>query len=234
GQRPGRRRVGAREDVLPARLGARGRQRPRAHDRANLRRAARRHDRVGKPPGPHRLHDPPAARPAARPRLIHARKARMPSYDYEPPRSGEAIRAVWIVDDDRSIRWVLEKALAREGIAYKTFSSAYEVLQAFAVSQPQVLVSDIRMPGESGLVLLNKAREGYPHIPVIIMTAYSDLDSAVAAFQGGAFEYLPKPFDVDHALALIRRASTETPVTSASDAGSAEAPDMLGQAPAMQ
>ena len=82
----------------------------------------------------------------------------MHAYDYEPPRSGDAIRAVWIVDDDRSIRWVLEKALAREGIAYKTFSSAYEVLQAFAVSQPQVLVSDIRMPGESGISLLTRSR----------------------------------------------------------------------------
>ncbi|MET0208405.1 MAG: sigma 54-interacting transcriptional regulator, partial [Burkholderiaceae bacterium] len=144
------------------------------------------------------------------------------------------MKAVWIVDDDRSIRWVLEKALAREGIPFKTFSSAYEVLQALAVSQPQVLVSDIRMPGESGLTLLNRIKERYPLIPVIIMTAYSDLDSAVAAFQGGAFEYLPKPFDVDHALALIRRAGTETPATTPAAAGGAETPEILGQAPAMQ
>ncbi len=157
----------------------------------------------------------------------------MYAYDYEPPR-GDGMKAVWIVDDDRSIRWVLEKALAREGIPFKTFSSAYEVLQALAVSQPQVLVSDIRMPGESGLVLLNKVRERYPHIPVIIMTAYSDLDSAVAAFQGGAFEYLPKPFDVDHALALIRRAGTETPATAVAATVGAETPEILGQAPAMQ
>ncbi len=145
------------------------------------------------------------------------------------------MKPVWIVDDDRSIRWVLEKALAREGIPFKAFSSAYEVLQALAVSQPQVLVSDIRMPGESGLVLLNKVKESYPQIPVIIMTAYSDLDSAVAAFQGGAFEYLPKPFDVDHALALIRRATAEIPVAAATPApGAAETPEILGQAPAMQ
>ncbi|HET9046286.1 MAG TPA: nitrogen regulation protein NR(I) [Casimicrobiaceae bacterium] len=144
------------------------------------------------------------------------------------------MKAVWIVDDDRSIRWVLEKALAREGIPYKTFSSAYEVLQALAVSQPQVLVSDIRMPGESGLTLLNRIKERYPQIPVIIMTAYSDLDSAVAAFQGGAFEYLPKPFDVDHALALIRRAGTETPAASPAAGGGTETPEILGQAPAMQ
>src|SRR3954451_2618925 len=102
----------------------------------------------------------------------------MHAYDPEPPVS-VAMKPVWIVDDDRSIRWVLEKALAREGIPFKTFSSAYEVLQAMAVSQPQVLVSDIRMPGESGLVLLSKIKERYPEVPVIIMTAYSDLDSAV-------------------------------------------------------
>jgi two-component system nitrogen regulation response regulator GlnG len=158
---------------------------------------------------------------------------KMYAYDYEPPR-GDASKAVWIVDDDRSIRWVLEKALAREGIPFKTFSSAYEVLQALAVSQPRVLVSDIRMPGESGLVLLNKIKERHPQMPVIIMTAYSDLDSAVAAFQGGAFEYLPKPFDIDHAVALIRRASTEAPSAMTVAAPGTESPEMLGQAPAMQ
>ena len=157
----------------------------------------------------------------------------MYAYDYDAPRS-EGMKDVWIVDDDRSIRWVLEKALAREGIAFKTFATAYEVLQALAISQPQVLVSDIRMPGESGLVLLNKVKERYPQIPIIIMTAYSDLDSAVAAFQGGAFEYLPKPFDIDHALALIRRATNETPVAAQVPAATSEAPEILGQAPAMQ
>jgi two-component system nitrogen regulation response regulator GlnG len=157
----------------------------------------------------------------------------MYAYDYEPPRDGEA-KAVWIVDDDRSIRWVLEKALAREGIPFKTFATAYEVLQALAVSEPQVLVSDIRMPGESGLALLSKIKERHPQIPVIIMTAYSDLDSAVAAFQGGAFEYLPKPFDVDHAIALIRRATTETDITPSSQDAVNETPEILGQAPAMQ
>ncbi len=157
----------------------------------------------------------------------------MHAFADEPPQT-TAMKPVWIVDDDRSIRWVLEKALAREGIAYKSFASAYEVLQALAVSEPQVLISDIRMPGESGLALLNKVKERYPQIPVIIMTAYSDLDSAVASFQGGAFEYLPKPFDVDHALALIRRASAETPSTAAAAVAITEAPEMLGQAPAMQ
>src|SRR5512143_2653499 len=149
------------------------------------------------------------------------------SYEAAPP---AAMKPVWIVDDDRSIRWVLEKALAREGIPYKTFASAYEVLQALAVGEPQVLVSDIRMPGEAGLALLNRVKERHPHLPVIIMTAYSDLESAVAAFQGGAFEYLPKPFDVDHALALIRRATTETPASApAAEASVTEAPEMLGQ-----
>ena len=122
------------------------------------------------------------------------------------------MKPVWIVDDDRSIRWVLEKALEREGIPHKAFVSAYEVLQAFSADDPCVLVSDIRMPGESGLQHLDQVKERYPRLPVIIMTAYSDLDSAVAAFQGGAFEYLPKPFDVDHAVALIRRAMAEAPV----------------------
>src|SRR6266567_1641516 len=157
----------------------------------------------------------------------------MQVYDDNQPMQGELVKPVWIVDDDRSIRWVLEKALAREGIAYKTFASAREVLQALQQSQPQVLVSDIRMPGESGLTLLNNIKERFPQIPVIIMTAYSDLDSAVSAFQGGAFEYLPKPFDVDHAIALIRRASAEIPATASGGAALADTPEMLGQAPAM-
>jgi len=141
---------------------------------------------------------------------------------------------VWVVDDDRSIRWVLEKALAREGIPHQSFASAYEVLQALALSRPQVLVSDIRMPGESGLALLAEVKERHPQVPIIIMTAYSDLDSAVAAFQGGAFEYLPKPFDVDHALALIRRAAVEARQAPAAAASPGESPAILGQAPAMQ
>src|SRR6266436_6485758 len=158
----------------------------------------------------------------------------MHAYDDREFSMGTAIKAVWIVDDDRSIRWVLEKALAREGIPFKTFASVVAVMQAQQHSQPRVLVSDIRMPGESGLALLNKLKERHPRVPVIIMTAYSDLDSAVAAFQGGAFEYLPKPFDVDHAIALIRRASAETPATAAGASAIGETPEMLGQAPAMQ
>src|SRR2546428_3529622 len=158
----------------------------------------------------------------------------MRAYDDHQPSRGELVKPVWIVDDDRSIRWVLEKALAREGIAYKTFASARDVLQALQQSQPQVLVSDIRMPGESGLTLLNNIRERFPHVPVIIMTAYSDLDSAVSAFQGGAFEYLPKPFDLPKAVELIRRAVDESMREEVRDERGAQMPEMLGQAPAMQ
>ena len=144
------------------------------------------------------------------------------------------LKPVWIVDDDRSIRWVLEKALARDDIPYKSFVSAAEVLEALATNEPSVLVSDIRMPGESGLVLLDKVKARFPQLRVIVMTAYSDLDSAVAAFHGGAYEYLPKPFDVDHAVALIRRAMAESPVQAPVESATAATPEMLGQAPAMQ
>ena len=147
---------------------------------------------------------------------------------------GEAAAAVWIVDDDRSIRWVLEKALLREGIPFRSFASAQEAAQALQHDQPQVLVSDIRMPGETGLELLASIKARHPRLPVIIMTAYSDLDSAVSAFRGGAFEYLPKPFDVDHAVALIRRASIDAPATTAAALAVGDAAEMLGQAPAMQ
>jgi two-component system nitrogen regulation response regulator GlnG len=142
---------------------------------------------------------------------------------------------VWIVDDDRSIRWVLEKALGRENIDCLSFGSADEALAKLnSGSMPRVLVSDIRMPGASGLDLLRQVKQSHPELPVIIMTAYSDLDSAVSAFQGGAFEYLPKPFDVDQAVALVRRALEQ--VTHHQGALQAEplAPEILGQAPAMQ
>ncbi len=144
------------------------------------------------------------------------------------------MKPVWIVDDDKSIRWVLEKALIRENIEYRLFSSAAEALKALAVEPPQVLVSDIRMPGPSGLELLKKVKEKHPGLPVIIMTAYSDLESAVAAFQGGAFEYLPKPFDVDNALELIRRALEESQREVSAVEAPVVAPEMLGQAPAIQ
>lgn len=146
------------------------------------------------------------------------------------------MKPVWIVDDDKSIRWVLEKTLSREQVAFKSFASASEALAQLdlGVEPPQVLVSDIRMPGESGLDLLKQFKARFPTLPVIIMTAYSDLESAVAAFQGGAFEYLPKPFDVNQALELIRRAIDQSmhQVGASSEVGLV--PEILGQAPAMQ
>jgi len=144
------------------------------------------------------------------------------------------MKPVWIIDDDRSIRWVFEKALARERIAFKTFASAQEALAALDSETPQVVVSDIRMPGESGLELLQRARALHSNLPVIIMTAYSDLESAVGAFQGGAYEYLPKPFDVDHAVELIRRAMGEGVRQESTGDEAQISPEILGQAPAMQ
>jgi two-component system, NtrC family, nitrogen regulation response regulator GlnG len=141
---------------------------------------------------------------------------------------------VWIVDDDRSIRWVFEKALSREGIAYNSFATAREALDALAGAAPQVLISDIRMPGQSGIELLQEVKQKYPAVPVIVMTAYSDLESAVAAFQGGAYEYLPKPFDVDQAVELIRRALDESQREQATLEPAGEVPEILGQAAAMQ
>ena len=144
------------------------------------------------------------------------------------------MKPVWIIDDDRSIRWVFEKALTRESIAFRTFSSADDALEMLAREVPQVVVSDIRMPGDSGLALLQKAKERYPQLPIIIMTAYSDLDSAVAAFQGGAYEYLPKPFDVDHAVELIRRALEDGTRQSGTIEPVETMHEILGKAPAMQ
>jgi two-component system nitrogen regulation response regulator GlnG len=144
------------------------------------------------------------------------------------------MKPIWIVDDDRSIRWVLEKALARENLPCKAFGGAQEVLDELESASPQVLVSDIRMPGMNGIELLRTVKRKHPALPVIIMTAYSDLESAVSAFQGGAFEYLPKPFDVDRAVALIRRAVDESLRESANDEVPVEVPEILGQAPSMQ
>jgi two-component system nitrogen regulation response regulator GlnG len=146
----------------------------------------------------------------------------------------KAANAVWIIDDDRSIRWVLEKALAREHIDHQSFDSADRALAALEHATPQVVITDIRMPGGSGLDFLREIKARHPNLPVIIMTAYSDLDSAVAAFQGGAFEYLPKPFDVDQAVDLIRRALQESRNGDYASAGEEASPEILGQAPAMQ
>jgi two-component system nitrogen regulation response regulator GlnG len=148
------------------------------------------------------------------------------------------MKPIWIVDDDQSIRFVLEKALLREGLATRSFTNPREVLAALKTAEgregPQVLVSDIRMPGGSGLDLLTEVKQQLPALPVIIMTAFSDLDSAVSAFQNGAFEYLPKPFDLPKAIELIRRALDESQREEVAEELMAATPEMLGQAPAMQ
>jgi two-component system, NtrC family, nitrogen regulation response regulator GlnG len=144
---------------------------------------------------------------------------------------------VWIVDDDRSIRWVLEKALQQEGMTTVSFENADSAMSRLSREQPDVLISDIRMPGTSGLDLLAKLREQYPRLPVIIMTAHSDLDSAVASYQGGAFEYLPKPFDVDEAVSLVKRAfqhAQEQKGLTEAPTEIARTPEIIGEAPAMQ
>jgi two-component system, NtrC family, nitrogen regulation response regulator GlnG len=144
------------------------------------------------------------------------------------------MKPIWIADDDQSIRFVLERALARENLQVRSFSNARDVLAALESEQPQVLVSDIRMPGGSGIDLLAQVKLKHPGVPVIIMTAFSDLDSAVSAFQTGAFEYLPKPFDVPKAVELIRRALDESLREPLRDERAAQVPEMLGQAGAMQ
>lgn len=144
------------------------------------------------------------------------------------------MKPIWILDDDQSIRWVFEKALARSELAFKSFSNIADASEALAKEQPQVIVSDIRMPGGSGLDFLTEVKDKYPDIPVIIMTAYSDLESAVAAFQNGAFEYLAKPFDVDQALDVIKRAVDETLRQDVENVTMEETPEIIGQAPAMQ
>jgi two-component system nitrogen regulation response regulator GlnG len=144
------------------------------------------------------------------------------------------MNSVWIVDDDQSIRWVLERALSREGFDVRVFGTARECLRALEDAVPRVLVSDIRMPGESGIELLQKVKERRPTLPVIIMTAFSDLESAVSAFQGGAFEYLPKPFDLPKAIELIRRAVQESAPDEAADEVVEGDLEILGKAPAMQ
>lgn len=143
------------------------------------------------------------------------------------------MKNVWIVDDDRSIRWVLEKALQKADIPCKTFSEAESVLQAIKKEQPALILSDIYMPGKSGLEMLSEIKKSYPKLPIIIMTAYSDLDSAVASFQGGAFEYLPKPFDIDKAIELVRRATEENEEEEQTPSEET-ASEIIGKAPAMQ
>src|ERR1700741_379894 len=146
----------------------------------------------------------------------------------------EAALRVWLVDDDASIRWVLERARRNGGMAPRACEAAEPALDALRRESPDVLITDIRMPGQSGLELLRRIRDARPALPVIVMTAHSDLGSAVSAYEGGAFEYLPKPFDIDEAVALVRRAASGA-LGGGSDAGAVpRMPELLGKAPAMQ
>ncbi len=145
---------------------------------------------------------------------------------------------IWVIDDDRSIRWVLEKALSKEGWNITTFESGDAALKQLKTSEPIAIVSDVRMPGINGIDLLKQLKEGHPHLPVIIMTAHSDLESAVSAYEGGAFEYLPKPFDIDEAVAVTRRAlafAQENKPSHSIDVTPEDInSDIIGEAPAMQ
>lgn len=146
------------------------------------------------------------------------------------------MQAVWIIDDDRSIRWVFEKALKRDHLPFRIFDAAEVALDALEHDTPGAILCDIRMPGLDGIEFMARVKARHPKLPVIIMTAYSDLDSAVSAFQGGAFEYLPKPFDINDALALIHRALEESGHADDAARGlsAAAGQGLLGQAPAMQ
>jgi two-component system nitrogen regulation response regulator GlnG len=142
---------------------------------------------------------------------------------------------VWVVDDDKSIRWVLEKALDQANIATESFECAEALMERLAQAQPDAIISDIRMPGIDGLTLLSHINESHPELPVIITTAHSDLDSAVTSYQRGAFEYLPKPFDIDEVVAITRRALAQAREKDSRDAAPALAPtEIIGEAPAMQ
>ncbi|NDH40587.1 MAG: response regulator, partial [Gammaproteobacteria bacterium] len=143
---------------------------------------------------------------------------------------------VWIVDDDSSIRWVMEKALTRAGVACRAFETGTDVLEALSVEEPIVVVSDIRMPGMDGIELLSQIRAQQPDLPVIITTAHSDLDSAVNAYEEGAFEYLPKPFDIEEMVSTVTRAQSQRSQRSlpAQDQGEKKTTEIIGNAPAMQ
>ncbi|KAA6187272.1 nitrogen regulation protein NR(I) [Thiohalocapsa marina] len=142
---------------------------------------------------------------------------------------------VWVIDDDRSIRWVLERALRQADMDVTAFSNGVGIMEALQREQPDVILSDIRMPGIDGLDLLRQITARHPALPVIIMTAHSDLDSAVSAFHGGAFEYLPKPFDLDDAVDQVRRACRHQSAAGAAEPAPLEkSPDIIGEAPSMQ
>lgn len=142
--------------------------------------------------------------------------------------------SVWVIDDDRSIRWVLERALRKADMHVTSFSNGVGIMEALQREQPDLILTDVRMPGINGLDLLRQVSARYPQLPVIIMTAHSDLDSAVSAFHGGAFEYLPKPFDLDEAVLQVNRACRRAREERPEEAPPSKAPDIIGEAPAMQ
>ncbi len=149
--------------------------------------------------------------------------------------NGQALR-VWLIDDDASIRWVLERALRNDGMQPRAFDSAESALTALRADAPDVLITDVRMPGPSGIDLLRRVQASHADLPVIVMTAHADLGTAVSAYGSGAFEYLPKPFDIDHAVDLVRRAAQSRGSVSADGAltSTPAMPSLLGRAPAMQ
>ena len=145
------------------------------------------------------------------------------------------MKKVWVLDDDKSIRWVFEKALSKANLPCRCFSNTNEAINQFNHETPSVIVSDIRMPGESGIDFLTKVKEKFPLIPIIIMTAYSDLDTAVSAFQKGAFEYIAKPFDIDKVLEIINQALEQTTKNDTnSNKANTNQPEIIGQAQSMQ
>ena len=143
---------------------------------------------------------------------------------------------VWVVDDDQSVRWVLEKALRQADMESRSFERAEHLLEAIEHDAPDVLITDVRMPGMSGLALLERLHENHPKLPIIVITAHSDLENAVAAYKGGAFEYLPKPFDIDEAIELVRKAARANGSAATGEVAEPGAgmSSIIGQAPAMQ
>ena len=141
---------------------------------------------------------------------------------------------VWVVDDDQSVRWVLEKALKQAEMETRSFERAEHLLEALEQNEPDVLITDVRMPGMSGIALLDRLQSTHPDLPVIVITAHSDLDNAVAAYKGGAFEYLPKPFDIDEAVELVNKAARINGGPDAEAPPAGVMASMIGQAPAMQ
>jgi len=143
--------------------------------------------------------------------------------------------SVWVVDDDQSVRWVLEKALRQADMVPRSFERAEHLLEAIEHGSPDVLLTDVRMPGMSGIALLERLHDACPDLPIIVITAHSDLENAVAAYKGGAFEYLPKPFDINEAVELVRKAAGQAGFVAAAEAATGSViPSLIGQAPAMQ